>query len=169
MLNRRYDLAPGGRIGAELIRDHPLRWAAMPLQQTLQQAFGRLGVAPRLDDLIEHIAILINRPSQPVFLAKDRDHDFVEMPNIATVWSLAPEAVSIVWLKLQSPAADRLVGDENTALEQHLLDQLQAQRKPEVQPHSMGDDLGWKAVTFVADGLDHASPSTRLSLILRLM
>jgi hypothetical protein len=32
----------------------------------------------------------------------------------------------------------------------------------------MGDDLGWKAMTFVADGLGHASPYTRLAFILQL-
>jgi hypothetical protein len=33
----------------------------------------------------------------------------------------------------------------------------------------MGDDLGWKAMALVADGFGHATPSTRLPLILGLM
>jgi hypothetical protein len=32
----------------------------------------------------------------------------------------------------------------------------------------MGNDLGWKAMAFVADGLAHAGPSTPLDLISRL-
>jgi hypothetical protein len=56
VLDCRHDLAPGGRIGAQLVRDYPPRGTALLLQQTLQQAFGRLGVAPALDDLVKHIA-----------------------------------------------------------------------------------------------------------------
>jgi len=138
-------------------------------QETLQQALGSLGVASALDDLIENIAVLINRPPQPVFLARDRDHDFVEMPDITTVRSLAPEAASVRRSELQRPSADRLIGHNDAALEQHLLNQPQAQRKPEVQPDRMGDDLRRKAMAFVADGLGHAGPSTRLALIRGLM
>jgi hypothetical protein len=81
---------------------------------------------------------------------------------------LALEATSIVWAELQRPPADRLIGDEDASFEQQLLDQPQAQRKTKIQPHHMGDDLGWKAMTFVADGLGHASPYTRLAFILQL-
>ena len=114
-----------------------------------------------LDDLIEHIAVLIDSPPEPVLLAGDGDHDLVEMPNVAAAWRLAPETAGVRRPELQRPAADRLIGDDDAALEQHLLDQPQAQREPEVQPDRMGDDLGWKAMAFVADGLAHAGPSTR--------
>jgi hypothetical protein len=33
----------------------------------------------------------------------------------------------------------------------------------------MSDDLGWKAMALVADGLAHAGPSTRLALMPELM
>ena len=82
-----HDLTVGGSVGAELVGDHSPGWAALLLQQPLQQALRRLGVAATLDDFIEHIAVLINRPPEPMFLARDRDHDLVEMPNIAAVWS----------------------------------------------------------------------------------
>jgi hypothetical protein len=134
-------------------------------QETLQQALGSLGVASALDDLIENIAVLINRPPQPVFLARDRDHDFVEMPDIATVWSLALEAASVRGSELQRPPADRLIRHDDAPLEQHLLDRAQAQRKPEIQPDRMGDDLRRKAMAFVADRLAHAGSSTSLDLL----
>jgi hypothetical protein len=43
------------------------------------------------------------------------------------------------------------------ALEQHLLDEPEAQRKSKVQPDRMGDDLGWESMALVADGLGHAT------------
>jgi hypothetical protein len=159
-----HDLTPGGSIRAELVGDHPPGWAALLAQKTPQQAFGRLGVTAGLDNLIEHIAILIHRPPQPVLLARDRNHNLIQVPHVATAWRLAPEAASVRRPELQRPAADGLVRDNDAALEQHLLDQSQAQRKPEVQPDRVGDDLRRKARAFVADGLARAGSSTPLGL-----
>jgi hypothetical protein len=85
MLGRWYHLVSSGCVGAKLIGDHPSWRAALFLQQADQQTLGGLGVAAALDDFIQHIAVLINRPPQPVFLAGNGDHDFVEMPDITTV------------------------------------------------------------------------------------
>ena len=46
---------------------------------------------------------------------------------------------------------DGFVRKDEAALQQHLLDKPQAQRKPEIQPHRIGDDLRWKAVVLVSD------------------
>ena len=157
VLDLRHDLTLGGSIEAEFVGDHPAGWATLLAQEPFQQAFGRFGVAARLDDLIEHIAVLIDGSPEPVLLARDRDHDFIEMPDITTVRSLAAEAASVVRPKLQRSAADGLVGDDDAALEQRLLDQPQAQGEPEVQPDRIGDDLRWEAMALVADGLGHAA------------
>jgi hypothetical protein len=152
-----HDLTLGGRVGAELVGDHPPGWAALLPQETPQQAFGRLGVAAGLDNLIKHTAILIHRPPQPVLLARDRDHDLVKVPDIMAARSLAPETANIVWAEFQRPPTDCLIGDEDAALEQHLFNQPQAQRKTKIQPDRMGDDPKREAVTFVADGMGHAA------------
>jgi hypothetical protein len=169
MLNRRHDLAPGGSIGAQLVGDHPPRRIALLLQQTLQQAFRRFGIAPRLDDFVEDVAILIHGPPESVLLAGNGDHNLVELPDVATARLLAFEAAGESRPELQRPSPDRFIGDENAALEQHLLNQPQAQWEPEVEPYRVSDDLGWKAMAFVANGLDHAGSSTRLAFILGLM
>jgi hypothetical protein len=161
MLNRRHDLAPGGSIGAEVIRDHPSRWAALPLQQTLQQAFGRLGVAPRLDDLVENVSTLIDGTPQPMLLTGSADHDLVQVPDVTRAWRLAPETAGVRWSELHRPAPHSLIRFDNTTLEQHFFDQAHAQWEAEVQPDSMSDDLRWKAVALVADSRqDHAAGPT---------
>jgi hypothetical protein len=78
-----HDLALGGRVGAELVGDQPPGWAALFPQQAPQQTFGGLGVAARLHDFIKDVTILIHRPPQPVLLARDRDDDLVEVPDVA--------------------------------------------------------------------------------------
>jgi hypothetical protein len=85
MLDCWHELASGGCIRAELVRDNPSWKAALLLQQTLQQARGGLGIAACLDDLIEHIAILIDSSPEPVLLAGDGDHDLIKVPHVATL------------------------------------------------------------------------------------
>jgi hypothetical protein len=68
---------------------------------------------------------------------------------------LAAEATGIFRIKLLSPSPDRLVGHDDASFEQHLLDKTQAQRKSEVQPNRMGNDLGWEPMALAADGAAH--------------
>ena len=164
----RHDLTLSGRVGAELVGDQSPRWTALLFQQMRQQALGSLGVAPCLDDFIEHIAVLIDRPPQPVLLARDHDHDLIQVPDVAA-WPLALNALGVRRPELQRPSPDSLIGNEDAALQQHLLNQPQAQWEPEMEPYRVGDDLGWKAVAFVADGRGHASRSTRLAYTFGLM
>ena len=113
VLDFRHDLLPGRSIRSELVGDHPSWSAALLAQQTFQQALGRFGITPRLDDFVEHIAVLIHRPPQPVLLARDRDHDLIEVPDVATAWRLTPETARVRRPELQRPSADGVVRDND--------------------------------------------------------
>ncbi|OBP80086.1 hypothetical protein BAE39_27655 [Mesorhizobium loti] len=99
------------------------------LQKSRQQALGGLGVAARLDDLIEHISVLINRSPQPAFLTVDAHQDFIEVPDIALRRRLAVYAAHITRAVLSAPSADGLAGNDDPAIVQHFLDIAQAQIK----------------------------------------
>ena len=47
-----------------------------------QQALGRLLVTSALHQHVEHDAVLIDGAPQPVLLAGDGDHGFIEVPLI---------------------------------------------------------------------------------------
>src|ERR1700734_1466610 len=140
MLDRRHDLAPGCGIGAELVGNHAPGRTALLLEKTRQQALCCLGVASPLDDFTEDISVLIDRSPQPMLFAGDGDDDLVEAPDIAAARSLALEAAGIIAPELHRPPPPPLVGDDNAALLQHLLDQAKAQREAKVKPHRMRDD-----------------------------
>ena len=129
-----------------------MRLVGQPLEKTRQQALCCLGVASRLDDFIEDISVLIDCPPQPMLFAADGDDDLVEMTDIAAARSLALEAAGIVAPELPRPPSHSLVGDNNAALQQHLLDQTKAEREAKVQPHRMRDDHRRKPMALVADG-----------------
>jgi hypothetical protein len=62
-------------VTGELIRDHDARRPHLLLQQLAQQALGRVLVASAPHQHIEHDAVLVDRPPQPVPLAGDGDGD----------------------------------------------------------------------------------------------
>ena len=123
----------------------------MLMQEPCQQAFRGLCIAADLDDFVEDITILIDGAPKLAFLAIDCDDDFIEMPDIPPAWRLSFQSAGVVGAKLQRPAPHRFAGHDNAACEQHFLDEAQAQRKSEIQPHGMGDDLRREAMPFVTD------------------
>jgi hypothetical protein len=62
------------------------------LRRRVSKQLCSIGVASRLDDFIEDISVLIDRPPQPMLFAADGDDDLVEVPDIAAARALALEA-----------------------------------------------------------------------------
>jgi hypothetical protein len=82
-------------------------------------------------------------------LASDADEHLIEMPLIARARSPATQAAREALAELLAPAADGLVGHKHAALGQDQLDVTQAQAEHMVQPDSMRNDLGRKAMAVV--------------------
>ena len=59
------------------------------------------------------------------------------------------ELSSIGKAKFYRPAADGFIGNIDATLGQQVLDIPKAQRKSEMQPDGILDDLGWKAVALI--------------------
>jgi hypothetical protein len=161
MCERWHDLAPGSGIRSQLVGNHASGRATLLLEKACQQAPCRLGIVSRLDDLVEDITVLIDRSPQPIPLAADRDDDLIQVPDVAVAWHFALEATGVIPPEFQGPAPDRLVGDDDAALQQHFFHQTQAQGETKMQPHHMGDDRRWEPMALVADGWQgHAKVST---------
>ena len=84
-------------------------WHTLSLQQPGQKTLCGFGIAPTLNNLIENIAMLVNRAPQPVFLASDADDHFIHMPDIDPVGLLAAQSAGVVRTKLLAPAPDGFV------------------------------------------------------------
>lgn len=71
--------------------------------------------------------------------------------------------------ELRRPAADGLVGDDDPTLEQQLVDQPQAERETEVEPHRVGDELGWETVPLAGGGrgLDRPLPDDPIAPMMK--
>src|SRR3954453_15668636 len=150
----------GGRIARQLVRDHDTRRPALLLQQRAQEALGGPLVAPALHQHVEHEAVLVDGPPQPVLRAGDPDLALVQVPLVARSRQPAADPVREVLAELEAPLPHGLVADGDAASGQHLLDHPQGEREAEVEPDRVADDLGREAVAGVgrSGGWRHPGP-----------
>jgi hypothetical protein len=109
-------------------------------------------VPPALHQDIQDVVVLIHGPTQVMTLAVDNEKDFVEMPFISGPRPMATRTIGIILTELKASLANGLMRDVDTALQQELLGVAVAQAEPVVEPHTMADDLGRKAVVLVPFG-----------------
>jgi hypothetical protein len=106
-----------------------------------------------LDQDIQNLTVTIHGAPQIHVPAIDRDEHLIKMPACVCGWMRSPELSGRGDAKLCGPAANSFIGDIDATLGQQILDILKAQRKSEMQPDGMLDDLGRKTVAVIGDGV----------------
>jgi len=69
MFHVREDLAQGGRVARERVRDHHARHLRESLEQLAQELHGRLLITPGLHQDVEHMPVLIDGPPEVSMIA----------------------------------------------------------------------------------------------------
>jgi hypothetical protein len=123
-------------------------------------------IATRLDQNVDHIAVLVDRTPEILTLASNGDEELVQVPRVAQPTFSPLQPAGVIASELPAPLADGLVGDGDAPLRQEVLHVSQAQAKPEIEPDGVADDLGREPVSVVArswrahPGSLPATPST---------
>ncbi len=147
--NRRHHLPLGGRIALEFIRHHAPWRCALAFEQLPEEAFGGALVAAFLDQNINRIAVLVNRPPQIVQLTANRDEHFIKKPGVAQVASPLLQLAGVVRAKSVTPLPNRFVGNLDSTLCQGILDIAQAEAKPMVQPNGVTDNRRRESMSVI--------------------
>ena len=82
MLNARQNLALGGSVALELVRDDHAGHILQPFEQFFEKLLGRLFVAPALHQNVEDMVVLIHGSPQGMALALDTQKHFIEIPCV---------------------------------------------------------------------------------------
>jgi hypothetical protein len=84
-----------------------------------------------------------------MLLSLDGDHHFVKVPFVGkSTFRSRSNAAGILAAELAGPFRHCLEGNLDAAFGEQVFDVTQAERKPEIQPHRVADDLGRKAVAL---------------------
>jgi hypothetical protein len=102
----------------------------------------------RLDQDVDHVAVLIHGTPQMLLLAVDSNEDLVQVP--VTEPTLTPlQFPRIARTELQTPAPDRLIRHDDSPFGQKILDISEAQAEAMVRPDCIANDLGRKTIAGV--------------------
>jgi hypothetical protein len=93
----------------------------LTLQQSLEEPLGSVGIAPGLDEDIEHNAILIDGAPEILQHALDPNEHLVRVPLVSWSWPAASPAIGESRAEFHAPASHRVVGDDDAALSQDQL------------------------------------------------
>ena len=106
-----------------------------------------------LDQNIQNLTFTIHGAPQIPVPAIDRDEHLIKMPACVCGWMRSPELSGIGEAKFYRPAADGFIRDIDASLSQQVLDIPKAEWKAEIQPDGILDDIRWKAVAMIGDGV----------------
>ena len=138
----------GGAIGTELVSRNP-RWReALLLQQLSQQAPGRLGASPWLDEEIQNLPFISHGASKPMFAASDFDDHLIQMPARARLRAASTKIARDQAAKIQEPSADSFIRNVDAPLGEHFFHVTEGQRKAGIEPDRMHDDWRRKAMAL---------------------
>ena len=121
-------------IAAQLVRDEPARRAALIFQQFPKEPGGSPSVAAGLDEDVDHITVLVNRPPEIVTSALNLHKQLVEIPGVAQASSPSPQRARVFWTKGPTPLPNRFVGHRDPSLREEILRIAEAQAEPVSRP-----------------------------------
>ena len=150
MVHRRHDRPERRAVAFQLVRDQSKPNLCLTLQKLAKEALRCTTVAPRLDEDIDHVAVLVDGTPQILPFAVDRYEDFVQKPCISESTPATFQTPDIIETKLPTPPANGLIGHDDPSLGEQIFDISAADTESVVEPDRMTDDFGWIAVTVVA-------------------
>jgi hypothetical protein len=109
MCHTGHDLAVGGTVALQRIRDDHPRNILAALEQLAEEFLGRLLVPPTLDQDIQDMTILIHCPPQIVAGATERQKNLIQVPLIPRLRPSVSKLSGIRLAKLTAPFPDRFI------------------------------------------------------------
>jgi hypothetical protein len=104
----------------------------------------------RLDQDVDHVAVLIHGTPQILLLAVDSNEDLVQVPNIAEAVLTPLQFSGVVRTELPTPESNRFIGDDDSPFGEEILDIPEAQAETMIYPHGVADDFWRKTMTVIA-------------------
>ena len=113
MFNARHHLFFRRGIASKFVRSHFNRGSFLAFQQLTEEAFGGTPIAARLEQDVDHIAVLVDGAPEIMLLALDSQEEFIQVPRIAQPTLSPLEGTGVFGTELPTPLSDGFVGDQD--------------------------------------------------------
>ena len=129
-----------------------------------EEAPGGRRVPSLLEQHVDNCTVLVDGPPEVPVLTPDPEEDIVHEDRVSIASVTMPQPMGITGSELVAPEADRLMGDENAAPVQDILDVTVTQVEAVVEPDRMLDDLWRKPVppdSTITNAVTESGPTLR--------
>jgi hypothetical protein len=169
VLHPRQNLPFRRTVALQFIGDDDTRYVLAPLEQLAEELLRGLFVSSALYEDIQYGTVLIYGAPEIVVLLVNGDEHLVQMPFIVRPGAPATQLIGIGLAELAAPLADGFVRYDHSPGAQQFLDITVTERKVEIQPDGVADDLTREPMMFVEVGRDwgHHSSSTQGHHVMR--
>ena len=137
-------------VAAQLVGHEPHGFLSLTLQQSAKESPRCTPVPTGLYEDVDQVTVLIHRAPEILALTVDRHEDFVQEPRIAELTLSTPQPPGVIGAELPAPLPNGFVRHDDAAFGQQILDIPEAQAVSVVEPDSVADDVGRKAMPKVA-------------------
>ena len=153
----RQDLPFRRAVALQLVGDdHP--WHVLQsLEQLTKELLGGFFIPAALHQNVEDVVVLVDSTPQGMAFAIDGEKHFIEMPFVPWLGASVLQLMRVVLPEFQTPRADGLMSDVDTALAQDLLHVAITQGETVGESDAMADDLPGEAMILVACGVSGGS------------
>jgi hypothetical protein len=116
------DASRGSGVASQFV-GNDLQWfRTLATQEFSKKSLCGELITMRLDQNVDHAAVLIHGAPQILLLAVDSNEDFTQMPVVAQPSLSSLQSPSIVETELLTPRTDRFIGYDDAALGEKLFD-----------------------------------------------
>jgi hypothetical protein len=152
MFHTRQEFPLSGLVTFQFVGDDHTWDVLAPPQQLAEKSLRGLLVTPRLDQDVQHIAILIHSTPGIIAPTPNGEKHFVQVLLITWSGLSASELIRKRLPKLPAPIPNRFVRQRDTACKQDLFHIAIIQAEPDIQADGVADDLRWKPMTLIGVG-----------------
>ena len=139
----------GSGVASQFVGNDPQWFGTLAAQQSSKESLCGALITMRLDQDVDHVAVLIHGTPQILLLAVDSNEDLIQVPVVAQPSLSSLQFPSIVRTELLTPLPDRLIGHDDSPLGEKILDISEAQAEAMVSPDRIADDLGRETIAGV--------------------
>ncbi len=108
MDDTRHQVSVSDAITAQLICNHPPRFAAVHADQAIEESLSRIAVPARLQKYIDHLTVLVNRSPQIVLFALNFHEYFIYIESVTIALVISTKSLGELLLTCQYPSEGNL-------------------------------------------------------------
>ena len=145
------DASHGGGVASQFV-SNDLQWfGTLATQESSKESLCGALITMRLDQDVDHVAVLIHGTPEILLLAIDSNEDLIQVPVVAEPSLSSLQFPSIVRTELLTPLSNRLIGHDDSPLGEKILDISEAQAEAMVSPDRIADDLARETIAGVVE------------------